>query len=1060
MKHSIEVTLPFILVAIMAPFILLPVYGWCGQDCDSIGKQIEEVNLQIQQISEQYLDKDGRPRIGSKEEAEALAAQLKPLTQRNEDLTKKYAKCIGMPTNEAEAQQYIKDREAATEEMRRQWEAQAKPYATQNMPGPGGGGGGAGGAAGAGGMGAGAQMLMMAQEPTYTPAPSGGAGMAPADSGRTPEQKAAALAAVNAELDRLPCSLPKKEAAPSQDDILKLAADRNATSRKQFKPEELSAYAQAANWTVRFDGQSPDPAKAKKYSFFVSSSTQYFNKPQFIMAFAAAVFSLDPKSTSNANNLAAAIVTAGERLYPGKDQDKALAPFRKDAETCYRYALAVSMKGEAYGDESLTALINLGQLYIDMGRLDEARCLFQAARKQSPFSWDAALGMAAYFFAVGQPDKAQAILEDEKLDRPVNLMVAKKASKALEKTEELPIGASDEAYEKNIQTIAAAPIITSADFISQIDQSERNKMRYFVEHLPIQGSFAAPPIKKLTQYASVKAINGPQGQSALKDFMEMLQIYSMSSFAAQGKEQLKMLDRLGLKIDPGVDLDDVAKHPEKYKNSKRRPKVKVDKSKLMSNIEDWKKQAKTAENELATGKTGALTELVSQVDPFVAILQIDPQAYADPMNIIIQKHNFAVHNRKSNLYRGYLRSVNKRVHQALLDITRGYNDKVFQAGKLRDEQLDQIEKQCEAAKISGSAECLLRKHAAHVTYFNACNGAANTAFGSATNVTTVAYMQKIKPNAEAYYYDVFRHVALISDPEVRVQKDSELRQTIYSELVYALTMVGAAHGSFEYHDEWDCGCSLEQLLKQREMEAEARREEENARIERNKAAKLAFESGEIPESTPLFKKIDGYGFDFDYFFFKGRMSPARTVVNFNIKLPIPGAPELFASQSISEFTGAATYGQGIKVTLGAEQGGVKAGAFFNLSSSVTTDGQGVVKDYSVTAGTGLTVSGKGGTSLSVGGELTFGPNGVQDSDFSAGISRDFKNDYGGAGNVAFEASTKRGCKLSGAVEQTLEGPGEFINEAKEKAVGKDLADQIPTDDLFKQKQEWSGTFTK
>jgi len=53
-------------------------------------------------------------------------------------------------------------------------------------------------------------------------------------------------------------------------------------------------------------------------------------------------------------------------------------------------------------------------------------------------------------------------------------------------------------------------------------------------------------------------------------------------------------------------------------------------------------------------------------------------------------------------------------------------------------------------------------------------------------------------------------------------------------------------------------------------------------------------------------KLDAYGFDFDYFFFKGRMSCARTVVNFNIKLLIPGAPELFASQSISEFTGAAT----------------------------------------------------------------------------------------------------------------------------------------------------------
>ena len=97
-----------------------------------------------------------------------------------------------------------------------------------------------------------------------------------------------------------------------------------------------------------------------------------------------------------------------------------------------------------------------------------------------------------------------------------------------------------------------------------------------------------------------------------------------------------------------------------------------------------------------------------------------------------------------------------------------------------------------------------------------------------------------------------------------------------------------------------------------------------------------------------------------------------------------------------------------------------------------------------------------GNALSVGGEMTFGPNGVKDSDFSAGVGRDFKNGYGGEGNVSFEASTKRGCKLSGAVEQTLEGPGDFINEA----VGKDMADLTPTDDLFKQKREWPGTFKK
>jgi thioredoxin-like negative regulator of GroEL len=168
-------------------------------------------------------------------------------------------------------------------------------------------------------------------------------------------------------------------------------------------------------------------------------------------------------------------------------------------------------------------MINLGNLYIDMNRPDEARSLMQAARKQSPFSWDAAIGMAAYFHSINKPDKARAILDDENLDRPQTLMVAKKASKALEKTKDLPIDSPEELYKENIKTISAEPIATAADFMAQIDEEKAMNAR-FVERLPPQGSFKAPSIKKLTQYASLKAINSPQGESAVKDFADMLSV--------------------------------------------------------------------------------------------------------------------------------------------------------------------------------------------------------------------------------------------------------------------------------------------------------------------------------------------------------------------------------------------------------------------------------------------------------------------------------------------------------------------------------------------------------
>jgi hypothetical protein len=1021
-----------------------------GQDCERYSNEIVSIQEETQDLSRSLTGKTSM----TEAEGQAFGQKMKALLDKSAAATKKYGDCLNMPS-EAEAQKMMSDIKVQSQEATKQLESQVKQFAPQSIAGNGGGGGNS--------------MeqtnplsqtfsMLMAQEPEYKEAPVTGGGSLDGEAFRTPEEKAAALRAVNAELERLPVKLPKKEDAPNQGAILKLAAEYNAFSRKNFKPEDLSEYSQAVTWNPLFNGQKTNPLMAKTYSFSVSSVTNYFNKPYFVMAYATAVFSLDPKSPASANNLAAAIAIAGKRLYTDKTQEKNLVPFHKSAEAIYLHALAISMDKNNLTDASLVSLVNLGNLYIDMNRPDEARSLLQAARKQSPFSWDAALGMAAYFHSINEPDKARAILDDENLDRPQTLMVAKKASKALEKTKDLPIDSPEELYKENIKTIAAEPIATVADFMAQIDQSENNKMRYFVEHLPAQGSFEAPPIKKLTQYASLKAINGPQGQSALKDFTELLQNYAMSSFASLGKQQMKMLERLGLDVNINVDLDDVARNPEKYKNNKNRPKVKVDKSQILKKVEGWKKQAQTANNELATGKTGALTELISQVDPSVNILNIDPSTYADPMNIIIQKHNFAVHNRKSNLYKGYLHTINRRLNRQLNEILQRYNVKISEAKILMDQQLEQLAAQRKAAGSKGSSvEWDFRVHNIHVNYFNTCNNIAETSFGSAANITSVAYTQKIKPYVEAYYYDVIRHVALISDPDVRTQKDAELRQSIYSTLVYSLSMVGMAHSSFKYHDEWDCSCSLESLYQRREMEKEAQQKEEEERIQRNKAAKKAFESGEIPQSSPLFKKIDGYGFDFNYLFFKGRMSPARTVLHFNIKLPVPGSPEIFLSKSISEFTGAGTYGQGIKVSLGADQAGVKAGAYFNLSSSVSTDGQGVVQDYSVTAGTGLRVS-SNNTTISVGGELTFGPGGVKDSNFSAGVKQDFKNSYGGEGDVSFEASTKQGCKFSSSVEQTLEGPGDFIKEAKTKAVGKDLQGLIPTDDLFKQKQEWSGKF--
>lgn len=171
------------------------------------------------------------------------------------------------------------------------------------------------------------------KEPVFTPVPDGKTPESPFGSGRTLDQREAAVALVNVELDQMPYVLPKLADTPTQAAILKVASDRNAFARNKFTPEGLSAYSRTVTWVPRFDGKQLNPQKARDYSLLVSAATNYFSEPYYIMALASAVFALDPQSSVQANNFASAVVAAGERLHSGPAGVKDLGAYRREAET-------------------------------------------------------------------------------------------------------------------------------------------------------------------------------------------------------------------------------------------------------------------------------------------------------------------------------------------------------------------------------------------------------------------------------------------------------------------------------------------------------------------------------------------------------------------------------------------------------------------------------------------------------------------------------------------------------------------------------------------------------
>ncbi len=848
-----------------------------------------------------------------------------------------------------------------------------------------------------------------------------------------------------------------------------IAAARYEHARRELEPDTVGEFNRLVHWAPSFDGSTQDRRLATDYSLLVSVAVNHIDRPNFCIALAGAVYALAPGDPVAIGNLASAILSAGERRFPYTGMEKQLAPYRADARVLYEHAVACSMitsGGNAMWTlRSLTPLVNLGNLLVDLNELDQAKSVLLSAKTLDPTSWFAALGLATCYEALGRSDLAKAVLEDERLNPPASIAARKTTEKLMKETDEyvgLPIESPEALFVEGLEAMRSQEILTSADFISQLDQSERNKMRYFIEHLPIQGSYQAPEITLVSQYASLRAINNPLGQAAVQDFVEAVGVYAIrAGFSGIGRMEDSM-ENLGMSVSYNFDIADVMAHPEKYEDFDAEVDVQGEEQ-LEARLAEMEQLALQAERELATGKTTSVIALGAMVDPSIAILGLDLNRYADPMNIVMQQYNLAIHNRKANTYGAYLFSVNQRARKAVDDILINAVGKFKSIADREQQESDQLAKREAAAHDAGqntdTAEWKLRWHALHVKYFKEYNDVSNVAWNQATSVATVNYLQKVKPQAESLYYDVIRHVALISDPEVRAQKERNLRATIDQNVYQGLETVLKAFASLEYLEEWDCGCDVKGLLQQQEAERKAIEVAENDRIARNKGEKKRFESGEIPESSPLFKKLDEYGTDLNIPFIPfmtGRISCARTVVEFKADLSSIGGPNLNYDYTQSAATGATTHRGGMEIGFNRDAGsGVSAGATLSIGGSLSMDGKGVVTDYSAAGAAKITI-GAGGAAVGVGGEVTVGPQGVVSYDTSVSATGRLSTGVGG-GEVTMESSIQRGNSLSAQVEANLNPMSTRIDQAMNtQADGKPEPIQV---DTSMQKELWNGRFS-
>ena len=202
--------------------------------------------------------------------------------------------------------------------------------------------------------------------------------------------------------------------APSPDDSLALTRRYFSNAFTTMGPLERAEFSSLLPGIDRFAAITPNAARAASLSMAAATAVMYTATPNLFLSLAAAVFALAPSDANAADTFASAIVTSGERSPEISD----MGALRNDAAAMYRYAIARSLSAGQFTGASAIPLANLGNLYVDMGRIEEARSTFLALRHLDPGSWDAAEGLAACFIAENQLENAKKVLEDPRLAAP------------------------------------------------------------------------------------------------------------------------------------------------------------------------------------------------------------------------------------------------------------------------------------------------------------------------------------------------------------------------------------------------------------------------------------------------------------------------------------------------------------------------------------------------------------------------------------------------------------------------------------------------------------------
>lgn len=706
-------------------------------------------------------------------------------------------------------------------------------------------------------------------------------------------------------------------AKPDQAKVLAIAEKYYNMGLSKATAHEKTYIPTIINWKPDFRGKTQNPAKAAQCLTSSAYLTSFTDLKGIYLPLNAAIFALDTSNATAVGNLASSIAAYSEDTYK-KPLGEALAaiketkPYADDAAAVYEYALGLKLTKPMIDISALPLLLNYGYFSIDRGKLDTAKVVLEAAYKLAPGHMPAIEGMATYWLAKGDRNKAKELLEGANLSVMRRNIKKMKDNVDEQKVPQVKNGDSHEAAQNKLRNMDKLQPVLATDFYEQLNPTGAQAARNFVTELQSGIHYTAPDYNYLSQYSTLKNFRSQGGTSAYEAFCS----------------ELEALDeKVNSKREDQVDIDALEQMLEQLESN-----PDMDSAQISAMF--------------------AQSDFTANTAPELLILSIEPDNYVNPTDILAQQHNVLQLKHKWGSYTTYLSmqlgELNENIRDANEDITR----KMVPLEEKMHEELIQLSDEHEASHDKSASvcdACIIKRHKIHSTYDPQLNNLAETAWMDITNFVSARYMQRIKPNVEAMYIECMKNILLISDPAIRAKVEENLKTAIEEFILIAFHQVEDAYSINIRTYTYECDCSEEDLEAARKRQQKEIDAAENQKIAMHMRAKQAFEAGEIPENSKLYQQLDKYSANYNLMFTKIKMHPLKTEVAIDVNIPgtntgISGKMTENHIRDTTDYSGGITVGVGSADTAG---GAIGASASVSLKGEMTVDGKGNVTSADV-----------------------------------------------------------------------------------------------------------------